>query len=85
MSPKVLTARQFIERSRAPDAKLVTLKVINDDCSTAKFILKTTKSTYTLTVKRLQIINSIIDELPENLKKELKQKPKQNDQNCKKE
>ena len=69
MPKQVLTARQFVDRCQAPDAKKVTILRVNDD--TAKFKLKTTKQLYTLTVKKADIINQIIEAIPEKLQPEI--------------
>ena len=69
MPKQVLTARQFVERCQAPDAKKVTILRVDDN--TAKFKLKTTKQLYTLTVKKGDLIQQIIDAIPEKLQPEI--------------
>lgn len=66
MPKQVLTARQFIDRCHAPDAKNVTILRVDDD--TAKFKLKTTKQLFTLTVKKGDIIQQVIDALPDKFR-----------------
>ena len=69
MPKQVLTARQFVERAQAPDAKKVTILRVNDN--TAKFKLKTTKQLYTLTVKKAELIDQVIEAIPEKLQPEI--------------
>lgn len=77
MPKQVLTARQFVDRAQAPDAKKVTILRVDDN--TAKFKLKTTKQLYTLTVKKGDLIQSVIDALPEKLQPEIIEKKKKVD------
>jgi hypothetical protein len=77
MSKQVLTARQFVDRAQAPDAKKVT--IIRVDDNTAKFKLKTTKRLFTLTVKKGDLIQTVIDALPERLQPEIIDKKKKVD------
>ena len=77
MPKQVLTARQFVERAQAPDAKKVTILRVDDD--TAKFKLKTTKNLYTMTVKKADLINQVIEALPEKLQPEIIDKKKKVD------
>ncbi|EAY10958.1 60S ribosomal protein L38-1, putative [Trichomonas vaginalis G3] len=77
MPKQVLTARQFVERCMAPDAKNVVILRVNDE--TAKFKLKTTKQLYTLTVKKGELIQQVIDSLPEKFRDTIVDKKKKVD------
>lgn len=74
MPKEVLTARAFVERAQAKDAKFISILRVDDD--TAKFKLKTTKKLFTLTVKKSDVIEQVISALPENLKVDIVDKKK---------
>lgn len=67
MPKSIVTARQFVSLAQRPDAQWVKITRVGID--TAKLKLRTAKILYTLTVRQAQMIQNVIDALPEGLEK----------------